>query len=186
MVRHLDEGAADRELVDRARQGDHDALDHLLRRHQEVAYRVALGLVHDPDQAADVVQDAFLKAFVNLGGFRGEARFRTWLLSIVVNEARGGLRKSGRRRETPLDEAPPLATPGADPADATVRHAESERARAGLARLPEKQRLAVQLRVDEGLSFREVGEIIGSTEGAARVNYHHGIHRLREMLQEEP
>jgi RNA polymerase sigma-70 factor (ECF subfamily) len=60
---------------------------------------------------------------------------------------------------------------------------EADRARRLLAGLPEKQRLAVQLRLDEGLSFREVGEIIGSSEGAARVNYHHGIRRLREMME---
>jgi RNA polymerase sigma-70 factor (ECF subfamily) len=60
---------------------------------------------------------------------------------------------------------------------------ESARAREMLERLPEKQRLSVSLRVDEGLSFREIGEIIGSSEGAARVNYFHGIRRLRELME---
>ena len=61
---------------------------------------------------------------------------------------------------------------------------EEERAREMVGRLPEKQRLAVLLRVDEGLSFREVGELIGSSEGAARVNYHHGIRKLREWMDD--
>ena len=60
---------------------------------------------------------------------------------------------------------------------------ESTRARAALGRLPEKQRLSIQLRVDEGLSFREIGEVIGSSEGAARVNYFHGIRKLREWME---
>jgi RNA polymerase sigma-70 factor (ECF subfamily) len=60
---------------------------------------------------------------------------------------------------------------------------DSARAREMLERLPEKQRLSVSLRVDEGLSFREIGEIIGSSEGAARVNYFHGIRRLRELME---
>ena len=60
---------------------------------------------------------------------------------------------------------------------------EAARAREMLERLPEKQRLSVSLRIDEGLSFREIGEVIGSSEGAARVNYFHGIRRLRELME---
>lgn len=166
-------------------EGDDRSLDVLLMRHQEVAYRVALGIVHDPERAADAVQDALLKAFRGLASFRGDAQFRTWLLSIVVNEARGSLRRTGRRRETGLDDVATLADDGPTPDRETVSRAEAGRARAYLAELPEKQRLAVQLRVDEGLSFREVGEIIGSSEGAARVNYHHGIRRLRDRMESE-
>jgi RNA polymerase sigma-70 factor (ECF subfamily) len=93
------------------------------------------------------------------------------------------LRQRERRRERPLDEAPDLPDSRSD-ASGEVTHAEeAERVTELLSRLPEKQRLAVQLRTQEGLSFREVGEIIGSTEGAARVNYHHGIRRLREMME---
>jgi len=69
------------------------------------------------------------------------------------------------------------------PADAAVLSAESERARQMLETLPEKQRLSIALRIDEGLSFREIGEVIGSSEGAARVNYFHGIRRLRELME---
>jgi RNA polymerase sigma-70 factor (ECF subfamily) len=185
-VRDDGETPGDGELVERARRGDASALDVLIPRHQEVAYRVALGIVGDADEAADVVQDAFVKVIRGLDGFRGDARFRTWLLSIVVNEARGELRRRGRRRETPLDDARPFAGGNPDPAEAAVLESEAGRARWALARLPDKQRLSVQLRVDEGLSFREVGEVIGSTEGAARVNYHHGVRKLRQMLEGEP
>ena len=76
----------------------------------------------------------------------------------------------------------------ADPAlaidDGVVVRAEARRARALVDDLPEKQRMAVTLRIDEGLSFREIGALIGSSEGAARVNYHHGIRRLREKMSE--
>jgi RNA polymerase sigma-70 factor (ECF subfamily) len=178
-----DDAAPDRLLAERARAGDARALDSLLSRHQEVAFRVAVAILRDDDRAADVVQDAFVKAFRGVASFRGEARFRTWLLTIVANEARRSLRRGARRREAPLDEAS-LAADGAPTPEgqATLRQ-EAARARTALAGLPDKQRLAVQLRVDEGLSFREVGEIIGSSEGAARVNYHHGIRRLRDMME---
>jgi RNA polymerase sigma-70 factor, ECF subfamily len=182
-VRDGDGDPTDAVLLARARHGEPEALDRLLSRHREVAYRVALGVVHEPEDAADAVQDAFLKAFRGLEGFRAEARFRTWLLSIVVNEARALLRRRSRRSEMALEDAPEAVARGLDPAARVVLEAESARARRALAGLPEKQRLSVQLRVDEGLSFRELAEVIGSTEGAARVNYHHGIRRLREMLE---
>lgn len=177
------DGLSDPELVRRAREGDQRAMTELVERHHVAAYRVAISLVSDPDLAQDVTQDAFLKAFRGLSGFRGDAAFRTWLLTITANAARGALRRAIRRRETDLDSAPALESEGADPEEQAMVSAEAARARAALERLPEKQRLSVQLRVDEGLSFKEIGDIIGSSEGAARVNYFHGIRRLRELMQ---
>ncbi|MDT8339923.1 MAG: RNA polymerase sigma factor [Longimicrobiales bacterium] len=174
----------DDELVAGARAGDREALDVLVARHHGVAYRVALGILADPDAAADATQEAFLKAMRGLAGFRGDARFRTWLLTIVSNEARTQLRRGVRRRERSMDEVGEMGD-GHRGADELVAEGDAcRRARGLLERLPEKQRLAVQLRVDEGLSFREVGEIIGSSEGAARVNYHHGIKRLRAWMED--
>jgi RNA polymerase sigma-70 factor (ECF subfamily) len=169
-------------LLRRARTGEAEALDTLVERHHAAAYRLALGIVGSEADAADAAQDGMVRALRGLAGFRGDSSFRTWLLAIVANEAKSLLRKSVRRREGPLDDD--LAAGGRGVADAVAQGDEAARARALLARLPEKQRLAVQLRVDEGLSFREVGEVIGSTEGAARVNYHHGIRRLREWMEE--
>lgn len=177
------ESRPDDDLVARARAGDDDAFDQLVRRHNEVAYRVALGVLKDPDGAQDAVQDAWVKAVRALEGFRGESRFRTWLLSIVVNEARAVLRRSGRRRERDLEDLPEPVSHETAPDRLVMVRSEVERAMAYLDTLPEKQRLSVTLRLQEGLSFREVGEAIGSSEGAARVNYHHGIHRLREMME---
>jgi RNA polymerase sigma-70 factor (ECF subfamily) len=179
------EGAepSDLELVQRGRIGDEAALGALAKRHHAAAYRVALSLVRRDDLAQDVVQDAFLKAFRALGGFRADASFRTWLLTITANEAKGALRRSGRRKETALEDVGEVATGEQDPAEATVVADEAGRARRMLERLPEKQRLSVSLRIEEGLSFKEIGEVIGSSEGAARVNYFHGIRRLRELME---
>lgn len=181
--REFEEVTSDERLVDRARRGDPAAQAGLVRLYHGAAYGVAVSITHDEDLAQDVVQDAFVKAFGALDGFRGDASFKTWLLTITANEARGELRKAKRRRETTLDDAPPVVAGGPDPAEATVIAGEAERARRMLARLPEKQRLSVSLRIDEGLSFREIGSVIGSSEGAARVNYFHGIRRLRELMQ---
>ncbi len=174
--------APDEMLVDRARNGDSEAMDELVRRHHASAFRVALGVLREEDGAADATQDAFLKAFRALGTFRGDASFKTWLLTIVTNEARGLLRRRGRRKELDLEAAGPVVSLDESAEDALQSAQEAERIRALLEELPEKQRRAVTLRVFEGMSFREVGALIGSSEGAARVNYHHGIRRIREML----
>lgn len=176
------EAVSDEALIERGRAGDQRALGRLVDRHYQVVYRVALTLVSDPDLASDVTQDTFLKAVRALDGFRGDAAFRTWVLSIAHNEARGALRKRGRRKETAWDDAGPVRSEDASPEDEAVLAREAERARAALDDLPEKQRLSVALRIDEGLSFREIGELIGSSEGAARVNYFHGIRKLRERM----
>lgn len=173
----------DAELVQRARHGEDEALGALVRRHQDGVYRLALSYVREPDTAEDVVQDVFVKAFRALDRFRGDAAFRTWLYRIAVNESKSVLRRTGRRGETALDDAGDLTSDRPDPSDRAVLRDEVTRARAALETLPEKQRLSVALRTEEGLSFREIGEITGSSEGAARVNYFHGIRRLRELMQ---
>lgn len=175
-------GPSDAALIERARTGDDSALSALVRRHQEAAFRVAVSITKDEDTAQDVVQEAFVKAFRALDRFRGDASFRTWLLTIAANEGRGALRKRKRRGETSIDGIAPIESDVASPADMAELSSESARARAMLESLPEKQRLSIALRIDEGLSFREIGDVIGSSEGAARVNYFHGIRRLRELM----
>ena len=176
-------GSPDAELVGSARGGDRAAMNELVRRHHGVVFRTVLGILSDEDDAADATQETFIRAFAKLDGFRGEAKFRTWLLSIATNQARGALRRTARRREAPLLEEPrdEGLSGGNDP---TERTGLEERVRVFLARLPEKQRLAVTLRLFDGLSFREVGVLIESSEGSARVNYHHGIRRLRGWMEE--
>jgi len=174
---------SDLELVEAGRSGDDVALGSLVRRHHEAAFRVAVSLVNDDDLAQDVVQDAFMKAFRALAGFRGDASFRTWLLTITANEARGAMRRRGRRKETAIEDAGEVASEEMGPAGAAIVAQEAGRARRMLEQLPDKQRMSVTLRIEEGLSFKEIGEVIGSSEGAARVNYFHGIRRLRELME---
>jgi RNA polymerase sigma-70 factor (ECF subfamily) len=174
---------SDAELVRRARSGEEKAQGLLVRRHQDGVFRLALSYLRERDPAEDVVQEVFVKAFRALGRFRGDAEFRTWLFRIAVNESKSALRRTGRRSETALDDAGDVATESLDPAERAVVRDEAARARSALNVLPEKQRLSVALRTEEGLSFKEIGEITGSSEGAARVNYFHGIRRLREIMQ---
>jgi RNA polymerase sigma-70 factor (ECF subfamily) len=174
--------STDEELVQRVREGDQRAMNVLVDRHHGVVFRSCAAILSDEDLAADASQNSFLKAFRAVDRFRGEAAFRTWLLAIAGNEARGLLRKVKQRREDTLEDVDTLPATGNDPSSEVIFRSEVERVRAALAELPEKQKLSVSLRVFEGLSFREIGEMIDSTEGSARVNYHHGIRRLRELL----
>lgn len=143
---------------------------------------MAVSITRDEDAAQDVVQETFVKAFRALERFRGDASFRTWLLTIGSNEARGAWRKHKRRAETSIDGVAPIEADEPDPAERAEQASEAARARELLETLPEKQRMSVALRIEEGLSFREIGDVIGSSEGAARVNYFHGIRRLRELM----
>lgn len=182
MVKEVAGGLPDSDLVRLAKEGDRKALDELCARHIASVYRVCRGVLGDDDEAADATQECFVKAVRALPRFRGDASFRTWLLTIAGNEAKGVFRKRKRRAEQALESAGPLVSGQPEAGDVTALKQEAEQARVMVAKLPDKQRLAVTLRIDEGLSFREIGEIIGSSEGAARVNYHHGIRRLREMM----
>lgn len=180
-----DSTAEDGELVSRARSGSRAAREALAEKHYGTVFRFLLSLTGDEDRAADLTQDTFVKAFRGLASFRGDATFRTWLLAIATNELRAGYRKTERRAEVALQQAATLPHPGESPDAGLVHRTEVERIRRALDTLPEKQRLSVGLRLFDGLSFREVGVATGSTEGAARVNFFHGLRRLREMLDDD-
>lgn len=171
-------------LVRQAREGDRQALETLFDRHFDGVFRLALGFLRDEDRAADAAQDTFVKAMGGLGSFRGEAPFRTWLFSIARNEAMDAARKGGRELSGIHERLEATPTDGPSPLEALEDGRQAEVLRAAVDRLPEKQRMAVSLRVYEGLPYREIAGIIGSSEGAARVNYYHGIQRLKEWLDD--
>jgi RNA polymerase sigma-70 factor, ECF subfamily len=172
----------DEALLDRARAGDEAALNALVSNHYRGVYEVTYRVLGDPELAADAAQDAFVKAVSALAGFRGESSFRTWLLRIASNTARSSGRRKTSRREVELEPESHVGVGSSDPSRDAVLRTEAERAARALQELPEKQRLAVSLRIYQDLSHREIAEVLGSSEGAARVNYHLGIKRLRELL----
>ncbi len=173
----------DADLIERARAGDREAQEHLVRRHLADVYDVAYRVLGDRDLAQDAAQDALVNALRALHKFRGDSSFRTWLLRITTNAARSAGRRQGRRREVALTVVENTA--GAEDEDAAARAAtrdEADRIHALLEKLPTKQRLAVSLRIHQGLSYAEIGKVIDCSEGAARVNYHLGIRKLRELV----
>jgi RNA polymerase sigma-70 factor (ECF subfamily) len=160
---------SDETLVSRFRDGDGEAFDALVRRHQTALVRFVRR--YAGDDAEDVAQQALVRAFAELGRFAGRASFRTWLFRIAINLALNHVR---RHRRQPL---PPAGPSTVDP-DGDRSEAGAE-LRALVAELPPKQRLAVELRLFDELSFREVGELLGTSESAAKANFHHALKRLR-------
>lgn len=172
----------DRSAVQQARRGDERAWAELYERHADLVFRLAYRVVKDRDAALDVLQEAFVKASIALPGFRGDASFRSWVVAIALNEARSWIRKRSRERTVTLESGPePVARGRA--ADQAVADSElADHALGLIDTLPDQQRDAVLLRTTEGLSYREIAEAVGSTEGSVRVSYHHGIRKLREMM----
>jgi RNA polymerase sigma-70 factor (ECF subfamily) len=170
-------------LIAQARTGDRLAQDLLVRRHLRDVHDLCCRVLGDGDLAQDATQNAFVSALRAIDRFRGDASFKTWILRIALNSARSIGRRRGRRREVPLSIVADHADADAsDPAERAVVADEAARVTALLERLPPKQKLAVSLRVNQGLSYQEIGRIIDCSEGAARVNYHLGVKRLRELL----
>jgi RNA polymerase sigma-70 factor, ECF subfamily len=170
-------------LLARARAGDADAVNLLVRTYLKDVFAVTFRVLGDRDQAEDAAQDAMVNALRGLQRFRGEASFRTWIIRIAMNTARSVARRKTRRREVSLEVARdnPIETP--DAATMAAQHSDAERAAKMLQKLPEKQRMAVSLRINEGLSYQEIGAALDCSEGAARVNYHLGVKRLRELMK---
>jgi len=134
----------------------------------------------DRDEADDLAQMAFVKAWQALDRFRGDGSFRGWLYRIAVNLAKNRLRD--RSRWASLEAAGPRLVADAEGPE-RVQAAERRRVLLGaIAGLPERQRQVVELRALHELSFREVAEVLGGTENAAKVNYHYAMKKLRAAL----
>lgn len=171
------------ELVARARQGDADAYEALMREHEEAAFRTAYLIVGSAADAEDVTQEAFVKAYRALGRFRAGARFRPWLLRIVGNEARNHRRASGRRA---FHQQRALVLETVPTADAeVVRRDERRRVLAAVARLNEKERTAVLSRYFLGLTDAETAAALGLPRATVKMRTWRGLQRLRRDLEEE-
>jgi len=181
----VDEAADDGTLVTAALAGRDDAFDVLVTRHRRTVYGVCYRFVRNHEDAADLTQDTFVRAWRALGSFRGQARFTTWLHRIAVNVS---LNKVGAK--TPVQE--PL-----DPDAFVDQHAEAPGAaldaaqRATLVRraigaLPPRQRTVLILRTYHDLSHQEVADVVGTSVGAVKANVFHALANLRRLLGDEP
>lgn len=175
----------ERTLAERHRWGDEAAFEEVYRAHAEMVYNLALRLSGDPDRAADLSQEVFLRIHRHLGKFRGRSSLKTWVYRVTLNHCRS---RFARRR---------LPTSSLDGGDERLdripdpRRSPEERAMAGdagrvleaaLAELPVPFREAVVLRDLEGLSYEEIAEVVGTRIGTVRSRIARGRRALREVL----
>jgi RNA polymerase sigma-70 factor (ECF subfamily) len=169
--------------------GDDDSFGELFRRHEGLVLSVVRRYARTPEDAADLVQRTFLRAFQGARrslrrSERNAIPFRRWLIRVAVNLSKNHVRDAARARRAPLDEA---AGASVDPAahEALLRREREARLRAAILRLPRRQREVVTLRVDAELSFSEIANVLEIGENAAKVSFHHATRRLRDILAKE-
>jgi RNA polymerase sigma factor (sigma-70 family) len=153
--------------------GDHEAFRHIVRTHQDRVWNIALSVVKSPDLAQDVVQNAFVNAFLKLSSFSGAVPFEAWLYRIVVNAALQELRKRPPVSEASPDEIAAELDPSQD---------ESERIRLVLAKMKPNEALALQLHYLDGFSIQEITLITGWTESNAKVILHRARASMRKSM----
>ncbi len=181
-----DKGLSDQELVQKVRNGDRRAFTVLMRRYQERVYWVARRIVGSHDDADDVTQEAFVKAFVGLGDFRGDASFYTWLYRIAVNLSLNSVRK--RQVLNYLGESAILSRilpRGEDPEREVEFRDLQSRLEKAVAQLPEKQRAVFVLRHYEELSYEEIAQILKTSVGGLKANYFHALKKVQQYLKDE-
>jgi RNA polymerase sigma-70 factor (ECF subfamily) len=174
------------ELVDAARHGSRAAFDELVRRTSVDTYTLALRLTGNEEDARDVVQEAYLRAWRGIRRFRGDAQFTTWMYRITANTSSTAIQKRARQRTTHIDDID-------DPIDVRLEYAPEAAAEstAGLSelavaldQLPPKVRHVVILKDVYGLPHEAIAEELGISVAAAKVRLHRGRKRLRDLLDE--
>ena len=191
----LDE--SDGALVTRAQRGDRLAFDELMRRHQQGVFALSYRMLGQYDDAVDLAQEAFLRAYRSLGRFRSEASFKTWLYQIALNLGRNRRRWYARHKVSQTvslnaptgaeEDGPALAEiipgTGPDPREASARGDRRAALQQALAGLPDPLRAIVVLRDIEGLSYEEVAAACGQTIGTVKSRLHRARGQLRERLR---
>lgn len=171
----------DRSLVEQTLAGDLGAFETLVRRHERGVLRVAARIA-GPDEAPDVVQDSFLRAFHTLARFRGDAPFEAWLLRIARNTALNAL---GRRRPLPVEDVGQTGTDPAERSPAARLESAEQKERLGrkLALLSPAHRAVLVLRDVEGLAYEEIADLTDSPLGTVKGRLHRARQELIELLR---
>lgn len=172
------------QLVARAQDGELPAFEELVKRYQREVYGLACRIVSDPEEAKDMTQQAFLQAFVHIKSFRQDAQFRTWLFRIAINQCYNFL-KTRKKFGDPVDVDDMILAGDESPESDLVSQEDRQRLYAALEKLPAKQRAVITLKVEQGLSYQEISQVLGGTAGAARVNYCQALKTLKKYFHSE-
>jgi len=172
---------AEAALIEACQRGDPEAFDRLVERYQRDVYRLCYRFVNHHEDASDLAQEAFLKAWKAIGRFRGDSSFSTWLYRITVNACLNH-RASRRPFAQELPESLPDPDRGAEAR--ALRDDKARQVRDAVSRLPEKQRATLILKVYHELTHEDVAQILGSSVGTVKSNLFHALGNLRRQLAE--
>lgn len=181
---------SDGELVGRIRAGDGRAFEFVMRRHNRMMFRAARAILGSDADAEDAVQEAYVRAYHGLAGFRGEAKLSTWLVRIVVNQALGQRRSHSQALQAAIrseqDEEAVQNVPGGDsPEEAMMRNELCRVLESSVDRLPQDYRTVFMLRTIEGLSVADTAACLGISPALVKVRLFRARHLLRTMLERE-
>lgn len=178
---------SEQELAQRCREGNLEAFEELYARCSRAVYRYAYRMLNDPDDADDVMQETFVRAFRMLPNFRGECNLLTWLIKIAGNLCRDRYKSRARRREVPFDDLlanrPDTSANGLDPASIVAQQDMQERVRRVLAALPASHREVIILRDFEELSYQEIAQILGCSIASIKLRLFRARRALRDRLE---
>jgi RNA polymerase sigma-70 factor (ECF subfamily) len=185
-------GQSDEPLIERVRKGDQSAFRELFERYHRRAFAVALGVVKNPQDALDIVQDAFVKVYKHIDGFQGSSSFYTWLYRITMNLAIDHIRKN--RHTTEFDDRVEHSSEGANelispsvqesnPRQNVDRKELSKHIQQALNSLPEYHQAVILLREVEGLSYEEMSKVLKVPKGTVMSRLFHARRKMQECLQ---
>jgi RNA polymerase sigma-70 factor (ECF subfamily) len=167
--RRRSDAPADAEVVARVLDGEKQEFEHLVRRYQQVLYRHAVSIVLDHDAAADMVQDAFVRAYLNLRQCRDRSRFRAWLFQTLRNRCIDYLKDANRRNVRIDDVADPLIDESGDPCELTERSELRMRIVRALARLPPALREAFVMHYVDGMPYETMADLLDVSVSALKM-----------------
>ena len=179
LIAGSDEPPSDIQLIELVKSGERAAFSELVRRHQKALLRLTMRFLRDLESAEDVVQESFLKAYQKLHLFEGRSAFKSWLFQIAINTAKNKLR--ARKQDVVSIDNISLAV-NAD-ADTVIEGRDLKIVlKQAIDQLPERQKMALVLRIYEDLSFKEVAEIMKCPYDTAKANYRHALMKLRHKM----
>lgn len=177
--------AEEHELIQQFLKGDQSAFDKLMTRHQKRVYRIALGMLGDHDEAADITQEAFIRVFRSLKNFKFGSRFGTWLHRITVNLCISHLRQQRLRQHLSLSEVSHLLkSPFGRPARDLDLKDLAQHIEEAIATLPPKQRAIFVMHYHEEMPHKEIANIMNRSEGAIKSSYCQAVKKLRKRLMD--
>lgn len=170
---------ADLDLVREVKQGSKQAFGELVDRHQKAIYRLALRFTGDHGVAEDVVQESFIKAYQKINYFEERSSFKSWLFRIAINTCKNKWRAKNHHE---VDVEDVVIAVGETVTGSMEAHELHETLQMEVEKLPERQRLALSLRVFEDLSFQEIATIMDCPYDTAKANYRHAVLKLKKVF----